>query len=288
MIETIAAVIGGGLAVTAFFMSRKEKTTDVFTIKSDKVSVVESNIPGQGYQPPPPPRHEPPERFQMQSSQPPKNDKELNMGGISGIRLEGSGNVSLNNGKLFISDNSDVYVKSKTLWIKTIGNTVNISNSGMFSSSRNYSNTTNVEVPLVNFNSMIIDRVSLNGSGDIDLSNMTLNDTLDVLVKGSGDITLNNVITKELELTVKGSGDIKIDKKCRANNTTAILQGSGDITIKSIMVGTILKKKKGSGDITVPNHMSSTKKKKKKEESYFNQSMNDGRYFNRTINITYE
>jgi len=287
MIETIAAVIGGGLAVTAFFMSRKEKTTDVFTIKSDKVSVVESNIPGQGYQPPPQPRPEPPERFQMQSSQPPKNDKELNMNDISGIRLEGSGNVSLNNGKLFISDNSDVYVKSKTLWVKTIGNTVNISNGGMFSSSRNYSNTTNVEVPLVNFNSMNIDRVSLNGSGDIDLSNMTLNATLDVLVKGSGDITLNNVITKELELTVKGSGDIKVDKKCRANNTTAILQGSGDITIKSIMVGTIIKKKKGSGDITVPNHMSS-KKKKKKEESYFNQSMNDGRYFNRTINITYE
>jgi len=284
MIETIAAVIGGGLAVTAFFMARKEKTTDVFTIKSDKVNVVESNIPSQGYQPSPQPRPQAPERFKMQSSKAPKNDKALNMSDISGIRLEGSGNVALNNGKLFISDNSDVYVKSKTLWIKTVGNTIS-TNGGMFSSSRNYSNTTNVEVPLVNFNSMLIDRVSLNGSGDIDLSNMTLNATLDVLVKGSGDITLNNVITKELELTVKGSGDIKIDKKCRANNTTAILQGSGDITIKSIMVGTILKKKKGNGDITVPNHMSS---KQKKEESYFHQSMNDDRYFNRTINISYE
>jgi len=287
MIETIAAVVGGGLAVTAFFMSRKEKTTDVFTIKSDKVSVVESNIPNRGYQPhptPPQPRPQAPERFKLNQA---TNDTDLNMQDISGIRLEGSGNVSLNNGKLFISDNSDVYVKSKTLWVKTVGNTIS-TNGGMFSSSRNYSNTTNVEIPLINFSSTCIDRISLNGSGDIDMSNMTLNDTLDVLVKGSGDITLNNVITKELELTVKGSGDIKIDKKCRANNTTAILQGSGDITIKSIMVGTILKKKKGSGDINVPNHMSSTKKTKKKQESYFSKSQKDGRYFNQTIKITYE
>ena len=286
MIETIAAVVGSGLAVTAFFMSRKEKPSDVFTIKSDKVNIVESNIPNQGYQPTPNPRPQAPERFQMPTSQV-KNNTTLNMEGISGIRLEGSGNVSLNNGKLFISDNSDVYVKSKTLWVKTVGNTIS-TNGGMFSSSRNYSNTTSVEIPLTHFTSTNIERVSLNGSGDIDLSNMTLNDALDVLVKGSGDITLNNVITNELELTVKGSGDITIDKKCRAKNTTAILQGSGDITIKSIMVGTILKKKKGTGDINVPSHMSSTPKTKKKQENYFSNSTTDGRYFNKTIHTTYE
>jgi hypothetical protein len=283
MIETIAAVIGGGLAVTAFFMARKEKTTDIFTIKSDKVSVVESNIPNPGSKPPQP-RPQAPERFKMQSSKVPKNDKALNMSDISGIRLEGSGNVALNNGKLFISDNSDVYVKSKTLWIKTVGNTI-ATNKGIFSSSQNYSNTTNIEVPLVNFNSMLIDRVSLNGSGDIDISNMTVSTTLDILVKGSGDITLNNIITKELELTVKGSGDIKVDKKCRANNTNAILQGSGDITIKSIMVGTILKKQKGSGDIHIPTHMSSSKYKQK---SYFRKSLDDGRNISNLINITYD
>lgn len=256
MIETIAALVSGGIA-TAFFMSRKEKTLDVFTIKSDKTKKVNLD----GYQPiPPNSRPQAPERFKIQETKPTVNDQILNMDGISGIRLDGSGNLSLNNGKLFISDNSEVYVKSNTLWVKTIDDTVTTNSGGIVSSSRNHINVTNIEIPLVHLNSSRINRISLNGSGDIDVSNLTLCDTLDVLVKGSGVITLNNIITMELGLTVKGSGDIMIDSKCRANNTSAILHGSGDITIKSIMVGTILKKKKGSGDINIPKQMASKKK----------------------------
>jgi len=297
MIETIAAVIGGGLAVTAFFISKKKQNTDnVFTIKSDKVNVVEANIPGQGYQPTPRERPEAPPRPQSPSEAPTsvpniesavtKSMKPLNMSGVTGIRFQGTGDVHLNNGKLFVDDKANVYIKRETLWIESKGSTIKMSGN-LFGSNQGYSNVTMVEVPLINLDVSNFDRVSLNGSGDMKLSNMRIDNSLDVIIQGSGDIVLANISTGTLELTVKGSGDINVDKKCRATHTLASVKGSGDITVKSITVGVISKKIKGSGDINVPKNSAGGKKKKIKSNNFFSSNTTSHSTYT-TITTTYE
>lgn len=296
MIETIAAVIGGGLAVTAFFISkRKTKHSDVFTIKSDGPSVVEANIPGQGYQPTPNKRPPPPQRPQSPSDAPTsvpniesavqKSMETLDMSNVTGIRLQGTGDVHLNNGKLFVDDTASVYVKRETLWIESKGSSIRISGN-IFGSNTQYSNVKMVEVPTKNMDSAKIQRCSLNGSGDMKLSNMKIDKSLDVIVQGSGDIVLDNISTGTLELTVKGSGDISVNKKCRATHTLASVKGSGDITIKSTNVGAVAKKIKGSGDINMPKNSAGGKSGKPTTTSEHVYTSSNTIYT--TITTTYE
>ncbi len=301
MIETIAAVIGGGLAVTAFFISKKKQNTDnVFTIKSDKVSI--EDTPGQGYQPTPRERPESPPRPQSPSEAPTsypsiesavtKSMKPLDMSKVTGIRFQGTGDVHLNNGKLFVDDKASVYVKRETLWIESKGNIIKVSGN-LFGSNQGYSNTSMVEVPLTNLDVSNFDRVSLNGSGDMKLSNMRIDNSLDVIIQGSGDIVITNISTGTLELTVKGSGDITVDKKCRATQTLASVKGSGDITVKSNTVGVVAKKIKGSGDINLPKSTNTVKQKKKKKyssndfDSYFDEPLQkDGKWSDKFFSET--
>lgn len=183
------------------------------------------------------------------------------MSKVTGIRLQGTGDVHLNSGKLFVDDKANVYVQRETLWIESKGSSIKISGN-IFGSNSKYSNVIMMEVPTLNMYSGQIQRISLNGSGDMKLSNMKIPKSLDVVLQGSGDITLDNISTGTLDLTVKGSGDISVNKKCRSTHTLASVKGSGDITLKSENLGVIAKKIKGSGDINVPKN-STTKKKKK-------------------------
>lgn len=296
MIETIAAVIGGGLAVYAAIVSKqKDKINGVFTIKSDKVTVDEVPLPGQGYQPTPRERPEAPPRPQSPSEAPTsypniesavmQNMKSLDMSNVSGIRFQGTGDVHFDGDRLYVDDKASVYVKNQTLWIESKGNMIRISGN-VYGANSSYSNTSMVEVPLKNINVSDFDRVSLKGAGDIKLSNMKIGKSLDIDLQGSGDIILNNISTGTLELNLNGSGDILVNKKCRATHTLASIKGSGDITIKSSTVGIVAKKIKGSGDINTPKRTSTTKNKSKSNKGYF--SNTSSRTVYTSIHTSYE
>jgi len=253
--DILSLVYIGGVALSAsgltFFLI-KNKTKDSFTIKSDgKVSVegVES-----GYQPrtldftPISPKNtqKPPKRQKSEIRVKPSKQI-IDMKNITGIRVEGSSTIRLNNGSINISENAKVRLSEKTLLIETEATTV--STSGVFGVS--YSNSTNdfISLDTINFSHSSISRLSVEGSGDIILRNMKLSRDLSLIVAGSGSIKIENTTTGTLSLDIKGSGDIYVGSYCQATQTMASIKGSGDINIKSKNVGVVSKKIQGSGVI---------------------------------------
>ena len=89
-------------------------------------------------------------------------------------------------------------------------------------------------------------KISLQGSGDIELKNLIIDKT-DVSLKGSGNIKLSGV-SEILEIDLTGSGDI-LAENFVTDIANVDIEGSGDVNIyaKETFSGTI----KGSGDIVV-------------------------------------
>ena len=89
-------------------------------------------------------------------------------------------------------------------------------------------------------------KISLQGSGDIELKNLIIDKT-DVSLKGSGNIKLSGV-SEILEIDLQGSGDI-LAEDFVTDIANVEIEGSGDVNIyaKETFSGTI----KGSGDIVV-------------------------------------
>ena len=89
-------------------------------------------------------------------------------------------------------------------------------------------------------------KISLQGSGDIELKNLIIDKT-DISLKGSGNIKLSGV-SEILEIDLKGSGDI-LAENFVTDIANVEIEGSGDVNIyaKETFSGTI----KGSGDIIV-------------------------------------
>ena len=89
-------------------------------------------------------------------------------------------------------------------------------------------------------------KISLQGSGDIELKNLIIDKT-DVSLKGSGNIKLSGV-SEILEIDLQGSGDI-LAEDFITDIANVEIEGSGDVNIyaKETFSGTI----KGSGDIVV-------------------------------------
>ena len=77
-----------------------------------------------------------------------------------------------------------------------------------------------------------LESVKVDGSGDFDIKNMTLED-LHLHVDGSGDITLDEGLTTTnmLEVEVDGSGDIYVTD-LDAKDVAVDIDGSGDITLR--------------------------------------------------------
>ena len=207
------------------------------------------------------------------------SDKILGMKNVTGIRIQGSANVSLISNKLIVDETAVLEIKKQTLWISNESSS-NVTVSGVFNVSIGGTSNFKRDIPMVDFDSSKLARISVDGSGDIEIASMQLANEVDAIVQGSGDIVLTDISTGTLSLSVQGSGDITVSKKCKATQTFAKVQGSGDIEIKSTTVGVVTEKVQGSGDIKLAN---GTKTKvRKTKTSYFHQSQTDGRYFNRT------
>jgi hypothetical protein len=100
---------------------------------------------------------------------------------------------------------------------------------------------------LVTVNCTYVESVVLSGSGDIDMSDFTV-DYFNLDLTGSGDFSGSNIIvTKDVELSLSGSGDVSIDGK--ATNASYRLSGSGDIRANSMKVTNCDVVLSGSGNI---------------------------------------
>ena len=166
-------------------------------------------------------------------------ERELKLDAFTGVQLDGSFNVSIEQGaqqKVLVLGNENILDKLKT---DVLDGTLYIS--------LEPGNYINYELE-VRLTVTTIEHVVLNGSGDINLGTFVNIDHLNVELDGSGDIRSKGVlgILNKAELDMDGSGDI--DLTLKASEVSARLQGSGDIEL----IGTTPKFSAfldGSGDI---------------------------------------
>lgn len=93
-----------------------------------------------------------------------------------------------------------------------------------------------------------IDRVAVQGSGDVTCKNRFSGDRLDIDVQGSGDVTMT-FNGKTVEAQVQGSGDIKLGGECQ--EAVLSVQGSGDVKAVELKSQRAMATVTGSGDVTI-------------------------------------
>ena len=260
--DLLSILYMGGMVLaasgTTFYLTNRNKKDGGFTIKSDGVVSVEET--------PTSPKPKAPPKQGINTT-----PMIIDMNGIDGIRLEGSGNVSLIDGEMIVNEDASIEVKKHTIIIHNDSETTVVN--GVFNSfSQTIKSNRIKKVFLHNFNPNNLSRISLKGSGDMEIGKMKIARELDVILKGSGDIKLTSIHTGNLSLSLQGSGDILIDGNCQATQTLAKLQGSGDITIKSNNVGVVSQIINGSGDIKIPTIVTESR-------SYFHGPQTDSSYF---------
>lgn len=267
----IEYILGTGIvAAGVTYLITKKSNKNTFTLTSDNStkSSAPTTIPfnlQSGVPKPPKPRLV---REDTADKIPPKQKttqtpiiSELDLTGITGIRLEGSAEIAISRDTLLCDNYTYVQIHNTTLWIKTIShvnvngqiymNTINgdITIDGIPSKSKSEK-----FIKLINFsNGLDINRISLQGSGTITLDSLSFNHDLDVVLQGSGDINFLGCEMYEANMTLNGSGDIIMDNGCsNANILSLTVQGSGDITIhESCKLNSVKKQIQGSGDITI-------------------------------------
>lgn len=93
----------------------------------------------------------------------------------------------------------------------------------------------------------VIDRIELNGSGDIEGGNIVTTDFV-LALNGSGDINLD-LSASMVEVDIRGSGDI--DLNGTATDLSVEVNGSGDFDARNLPVSNAVVEVDGSGDISV-------------------------------------
>lgn len=94
----------------------------------------------------------------------------------------------------------------------------------------------------------LLNKITLTGSGDVDLKFPLKVNNLECVITGSGDMDLN-LIAEETNLFIGGSGDIDI--KGVTGKFKLAIGGSGDIDAKNFKAEIVEAKIMGSGDIQV-------------------------------------
>ncbi len=87
----------------------------------------------------------------------------------------------------------------------------------------------------------------INGSGDVEVSGVQ--GTFDLLVAGSGDFEAENLRLSECLIQINGSGDVRL--KGSADNLVVSQSASGDVNLYSLSAGDVEATASGSGDIVV-------------------------------------
>lgn len=93
-----------------------------------------------------------------------------------------------------------------------------------------------------------INKISINGSGDVKLANgLKTDQPVKISINGSGDVEGRSIQCQELRLSVNGSGDMEL-LKIDSRLCVASIQGSGDMTLTGNTQEAQLTSS-GSGDI---------------------------------------
>jgi len=207
-------------ATTAIFYFKSKNKNEGLTIRSDgKVSIQEppSKIPFN-------PLAQPKSKDNLPSS--------ISMKGITGVRVMGSIKVKIEKDSIATYGNTSITLKGHTMWLEFDGN--------------------NSEKPQIStfydFDDRQLERVSLVGSGSIELINQS---PLDIILQGSGYINIEKAKSKVLDLSLEGSGKI-IVQKSELKMVNSNIQGSGKIDIRSPLE-THSSKIEGSGKIKTLN-----------------------------------
>jgi len=93
-----------------------------------------------------------------------------------------------------------------------------------------------------------LDKVIIQGSGDVLGTGTLETGSMDLTVQGSGDVDLT-VKASKVEAFVQGSGTIKLGGTC--DDLNAEVQGSGDVKAGNMSTANATANVNGSGDITV-------------------------------------
>ena len=106
---------------------------------------------------------------------------------------------------------------------------------------------------VVHISAPVIDRVHLQGSGDVSSADAFEAEVIDLAVQGSGDIKMN-FTAKQIVATVQGSGDITLQGS--TSELTCTIQGSGDVKAADLKTDRTKATITGSGDVSVTASMS--------------------------------
>lgn len=91
--------------------------------------------------------------------------------------------------------------------------------------------------------------VSIDGSGDVDLTGAGLVDEVAVDIRGSGDVTLDDLDAQRVDVVIDGSGEVVL------TGTTAVLgvriPGSGEVDARDLLAADVAVEIQGSGDARV-------------------------------------
>lgn len=103
-----------------------------------------------------------------------------------------------------------------------------------------------------------IKKIVLEGSGDMDVDPITLNDTvstneLEVVLDGSGNIDLGRVFCDELFVDLYGSGEVYFSDVDVLNNIETLVTGSGDVIFQKGIADIGIFTIDGSGSILAEN-----------------------------------
>lgn len=95
----------------------------------------------------------------------------------------------------------------------------------------------------------VLDRIELEGSGQVRADSVLSGPKAFLVMKGSGDITVRELHAQQLMVSLHGSGDIAVTGT--ADRFDAELQGSGDIEAQGLAASMAEIVVQGSGDATI-------------------------------------
>jgi hypothetical protein len=111
----------------------------------------------------------------------------------------------------------------------------------------NYNNCINNATVNIDIHMPVLEYLELNGSGNVDAYNFFSSD-MEVRNSGSGNIDMVDIsVINTIELKLSGSGKISVTGKAREGDYS--LSGSGDIKARDILVDDCYVNNSGSGDI---------------------------------------
>ncbi len=141
--------------------------------------------------------------------------------GFTSISLEGSANVHVT-----LGNTESVVVSGEDNIVPLIE--TNVQNHQLIIKTKpltTYTNTKPIEVKVAMIS---LERVSLSGSGNIDVPELKA-DSFKANLSGSGNITVNGTVNS-LSFTLPGSGNIFGDQ-LKSKTATVVISGSGNVTV---------------------------------------------------------